>query len=710
MTDPSPISTSARSRRVEQPTTLLSALLHGLAAGSAAHAVQVLFLVTGGIELTTAFFLSHWLVVLAVHLGAALVLHRLFEARLWAAAVFLYPVATAMSFGAMFGFGRTGMLAFLGVIGALTLLWALAPLGKGAPLLAGIGGAALGAFISLYREAAGWLSSAGLSTTSLVLAIVAALLVAFVAGRWLHSWTSPSQRASLLMTAGALVLGATAAWLGADDEDYGSDQFAAAAAQGRPPIVLIVLDTVRAQSLEMHGYERSTMPSLAEFAAEDAVLVERSIANAPHSLATHASLFTGLYPPRHGAHTPMVADPSPPGFAYPLERSIPTIAGLLAEQGYLTIGLSSNYGPLSPDFGLDEGFAHYDASPSTRLELRRRSPWVLDPGARDWLQSPLAKLDRLPPFASGEFFMGPGYRRAEQMTDRAIDAIETAGDRPFFLFLNYFDAHAPYYPPVGHRDHFTGRDDALGIWGLLEQHREPVLRGERDLSAPEREHLRALYDGELRYLDEQLDRLLAYLKQHTRWQEMLVLITSDHGEALGEHRLLDHGVSLFEELLWVPLVIKPAQGSLTPEQREAARAARVQSVDLFPMMIEHAGAKAPPETDGAAWGIGRDDAYAWLFVEQSFLQYGEERFRRELRSAEHAGWKLIQTLPGKPLLFDLGSDPAELNDLSHSEAVRRAELEGKLRAVPDDPVALRSNLEDLSPEALQRLRSLGYIN
>ena len=305
---------------------------------------------------------------------------------------------------------------------------------------------------------------------------------------------------------------------------------AEAVAAERPPVVLIVMDTVRADHLELYGYSRDTMPRLTALARTEAVVVERAISNAPDSLSAHASLFTGLYPVHHGAHRPLLADPRPPAFGYPLRDDVPTLAEVLHHHGYATLGVSANAGPVSSEsgFGLERGFDVYRDHPNG--ECAFASPW-----------EPLARaVNRW--VAGARWLSGcpVPYRRAQEITDEAIALVDAAGGSSFFLFVNYMDAHRPYNPPGEFRHKFPGVDpDAPRLTIGTREVRE-ILRGERDLPEERHAHLDALYDGELLYLDTHLARLLDRLRRHPSWAEMLLVITSDHGEALGEHRQLGH--------------------------------------------------------------------------------------------------------------------------------------------------------------------------
>jgi hypothetical protein len=418
--------------------------------------VQMLFFWIGRVPVTGTLAASHWLVIAVFNLTAAALFGNRFKNRLWAAIIFVYPVVTALSLGAAFHFGTQGVIIFLVVIASSILVWTVLPMGQGAPLVASTAGAVLGATVSLYRARPGWMAASDFPLELVILVAVVTVGSVLLAGRLRMSIALPSTPVSLgvMVIAGSVAMITVGAGSGVGTVPSKRPDVAVYEEDDKPPIVLIVLDTLRADHLKRFGYHRDTMPNLERFADEHGTIAIQSFANGAHSLPSHASIFTGLYPPRHGAHNSLVDDPNPPRFAYPLEETDQTLAAVLTDNGYWSVGISANYGPLSPEFGLSQGFMHYEAAPSPRLEMRQRSPWALSPGSQERLQKMLSLLDEIPPFSLDEFFMGPNYRRSGEITSHAIRVLDEAEDTSLFLFLNYFDPHAPYYPPSAFRDTF----------------------------------------------------------------------------------------------------------------------------------------------------------------------------------------------------------------------------------------------------------------
>ncbi len=653
---------------------------------------------------TPSFFASHLGIVVAAHVLLAALLADRRDDRPWALAALALPIALALWPSLHAESGTAGVLGLFAATAAVCALGALPIPGRGAPLIASAVGAALagtmidpGLVGSPSEVAAAPPGFA--STTAVAILVLSARLPRVVCV------PRPLFALSIAGVAVAVAIGLGRVGSAAHATDLPQPPAVVSEAL-LPPAVLIVLDTVRVDHLRLYGYERDTMPRLERFARDHSVVIDGAVANSPHSLPTHASLFTGLYPPRHGAQFPSVGDPNPPSYGYPLARHVPTLAGLLSARGYWAVGVVANGGALGPTFGLDRGFAFYDSSLDPNFYTKLRTPWR---AASEWSE-PLASLSRVPLFSDSDFFeYGVPYRRAARISDQAIALIDAADDRPFFLFVNYFDAHSPYNPPASRRDAFPGRIARWSRLGLDDDSTRRINRGDRDLTPEERAHLVALYDAELRYLDRHLGRLLDRLRRHPSWKQMLVIVTSDHGESFGEHRFVEHGLNLYGELTRVPLIVKP--GVDTPGAPPApSRLSRiVQSVDLFPTLLEHAGLGAPPGIDGRAWGRGREQARSWVRVQQRSVKWRPERLARDLRAIERDGWKLIEWSTGRLELYDRVNDPAETHDLAAQNPERRDALRSRL----GEPATVSRKTPDRdafeSPEALERLRALGYV-
>ncbi|MDE0896631.1 MAG: sulfatase, partial [Planctomycetota bacterium] len=474
-------------------------------------------------------------------------------------------------------------------------------------------------------------------------------------------------------------------------------------ADAPPPVVFIVLDTLRADHLPSYGYSRATMPELEAFFRRRGLPPLRSVANSPWSLPSHASMFTGLYPPNHGAHYTVVDDPDPPIDPHPLGDGTPTLAEILAAAGYWTVGISSNFGPLGPAYGLGRGFDSYNAMPNPVYMMKRLTPWRL-PARERW---PMEILDRVPPFSlsrAGFFGVEISYRQADWITDDAIRVVDAAGDRALFLFLNYLEPHSPFDPPEAFARRFEGVSSDLPVPALIRDYRDIVYKRKERATKKENDHLIALYDGELNFLDSQLARLFERLERHPRFDDMLIVVTSDHGESLGEHDHYGHGVSLYRELLEVPLFVKLRAG-----WSSAPPAGVVQSVDLFPLVLEHAGIEIPENIDAVRWGETRKEVLSWIYVFSAAVLSFDPSFERELRSIESAGYKLIESSNGSTELFEVEADLGELEDVSASESERLDAMHYLLGPRIGFEDRGKKELDPVDEVTLEQLRALGYL-
>jgi hypothetical protein len=247
-----------------------------------------------------------------------------------------------------------------------------------------------------------------------------------------------------------------------------------AAHASRPNILLIVLDTVRAGHLDLFGYGRQTMPNLTRFAKEHCQAANRMYTTAPWTLPSHASMFTGLYASAHGAHYPFEHDKNVTSVAYPMREDITTLAEFLAGLGYQTAGIVGNYGTLSY-FGIPRGFQYYDNAPgpfffATRilwLYRFRLAGWTPGDMIRAFLPDRLQGLSRM--FSVRE----PNFRRADEISDQAQRWVRQQADRPFFLFLNYMDAHDPYLPAWPDDQRFAKRPAGDDWFSFRPWHLQP---------------------------------------------------------------------------------------------------------------------------------------------------------------------------------------------------------------------------------------------
>ena len=403
------------------------------------------------------------------------------------------------------------------------------------------------------------------------------------------------------------------------------------------------------------------------------MVFERAYSPAPWTLPAFVSMMTGVPPAVHGVKTPQLRIPG----------TLPTLAEKLRDAGYRTAAIGHNPW-LRPEHGMARGFLGYDVCP--------RDEHGSSLGSRL-----LARLDpmRLKPSLS-----------TTELTELAVAWLRAHPRDDFFLWLHYLKPHGPYEPPPGYRPREKppeGMDYSFGS--------APAIRmGSRVVTAAQRPWVRKLYDGEVRFVDDNVARFLAELQRLGIYEDTLIVFVSDHGEEFWEHGSFEHGHSLYNELIHVPLFVKlPGPG----EGRR--RAELVSTGSLMPTLLDLIGIPAPPESFSyASLRPLLDGTGTWTPrpVISSTLLYFEER-----QSAMFEDFKYVRTPgSGTEAIFDLTADPEERRDLAASSPERLhlaraafAEQERLCLALRDHFGIRGSVTTELKPEALEQLRSLGYV-
>ena len=413
------------------------------------------------------------------------------------------------------------------------------------------------------------------------------------------------------------------------------------APETRPDVVVIVLDAVRADHLSAYGYGRLTTPVIDRLAA-DGVLYQHAISAGTWTVPGHASLLTGRVPSSHGAYRA----PGGMNAATALDPSVETLAERLSAAGYDTAAFLANRAYLDPAFGLARGFRVYETK------------------------------DLYP---------------AAQLFRRVTHWLGQESKRPVFLFLNVLDAHEPYAAPPPYDRLFPGRLEHVG-----DVNREYLKTGR--LPAPEvLTHCISQYDGELRYMDDQIGRLLGELEQRGRYDGALIVLTADHGELFGEHGVLGHGTLPWDALVRVPLIVKYPH-----RVRRGTVAQPVSLVDVAPTILAVLGLPPLRETQGAPlW-----ERSGPVLAEELGPDGGGTR-----ALYDDAGHVLFAQGDGDSrqlALYDLGTDPGEEQPLPAEGVGARLDTElssflARLPRAPRGPIATRS------PKVQERLRALGYV-
>jgi arylsulfatase A-like enzyme len=403
-----------------------------------------------------------------------------------------------------------------------------------------------------------------------------------------------------------------------------------AAHPNAPNVLLIVLDTVRAQSLSVYGYARPTSPRLEEF-ARTGIVFDNAMATAPWTLPSHATMFTGRLPHELSGD-----------WLTPLDAAHPTVAEALAGRGYVTEGFAANLLYTTAATGLDRGFLHYRDYPMSFAAFAHQS----------WLARVIARpLRGVLEFEEGRIVR----RRGAEITDEFLTWLSARPDRPFFAFLNYFDAHEPYDPPPPFADRFGG--------GPM-----PDMTVRRSWSPEQIQRSMDAYDSAVAYDDNEIGRVLAGLERDGLRDNTIVIVTSDHGEQFGEHGLFDHANSLYLPLLHVPLLISlPGHAPANVRVPDA-----VSLLDLAATILDLAGPAAssgslPGRSLARFWQPGADQGSDEpLFAEVSKginLPKWQPVSRGAMQSVWLRGWHYIHHDVGEEELYNTEQDRAELVNL-----------------------------------------------
>ncbi len=302
----------------------------------------------------------------------------------------------------------------------------------------------------------------------------------------------------------------------------------APAAEGSPNVLLLILDTVRARSMGLYAAGKGNTP-VTEALGRDGVVFDHAYSAAPWTLPSHATMFTGTWPQQHGAD-----------WLRPLDDRLPTLAEVLAERGYATAGFVGNLAYANHNFGLDRGFTRFEDYPVSFWQIVFSSGLGRRLASMDGLRRVLGlddELNRVP---------------AAEVTDRFLRWHDgRVSGRPYFAFLNYFDAHEPLKSLVdaGPVVPLTYRNSL--VTGESIHFQIPPGRQDRFFDV-----YRKAYEAAIGEMDHEVGRLLASLKADGDLDNTLVIVTSDHGELIGEYDLFGHESSLYQPTLWVPLVMR----------------------------------------------------------------------------------------------------------------------------------------------------------
>ncbi|MFQ5515806.1 MAG: sulfatase-like hydrolase/transferase [Myxococcota bacterium] len=458
----------------------------------------------------------------------------------------------------------------------------------------------------------------------------------------------------------------------------------ASARRDMPNVLLVVIDTLRADHLSSYGYSRKTSPHIDELASESVVFTN-AVSQAPWTAASIASLLTGLYPSVHGldggirwgAGQRTAGGKLPFAIQKTLSSTQLTLAEMLRRRGYRTAGFVSNV-YVNSIFGFSLGFETYDDEHEDY--------------SRD---------------------VGHAKRRGEDTNAHVFEWLDGKPQEPFFLLVHYNDCHWPYIPPEPHgREYVEGYTGSLtpeNTGTVVEKQGKPIT----GLSQEDLQYIIGLYDGEIHYADENVGRLLERIEKAGFERELLTVLTADHGEEFLDHGSASHGYTLYEEQIHVPLIVRHP-GHLKPRRVDA----QVRLIDVLPTILALAGV----ELDAAARVQGTSllpllEGRTTQGVREAFSEATYVGAKKSLRS--DTGKKLIYSFAGEgAMLFDLKSDPHERRNLLDEKPELAAPLQENLELWVQANQATRVALFGgegpdqeivLDAETQERLKALGYI-
>ncbi len=497
-----------------------------------------------------------------------------------------------------------------------------------------------------------------------------------------------TQIVGMLIAAVALGIAADLAWTVVRIGLFGAPS---ATADSRPNILFVTLDTCRADRLSVYGHSRETSPALNRLAKDGFVFTE-AFTVATYSAPSHATMFTGLYPLQHG----LVDN------GLKLSDDVTPLAELLRRLEYQTAAFIG-YTVLGTETRLNRGFETFvldkiDSHKHSRKSMEREVAGFRS--AMKWLEA---------------------WHRG---THRGAGD-EAAADRdpppPFFLWLHSQQIHQSYDPPAPYDTMFLDVPRNVAVSGFEEFRprcsndvRKALRRG---LLTPEiKAQVEALYDGEIRLVDDELGRLFDFLRQAGIYQETMIVVTADHGEHLFEETEIDfgwggflHGQTYFDSVMRIPLLIKPP-ASLIPQAGQKT-AVTASTIDLFPTIIDLLGLTAPPSLPGRSlvpWmeNPRQQDPIDTVYFQESpeetawtGIRTPDWKFLRKIEDGETSRW-----------LLSLRTDPEERHDhLRENREVAEA-LEQRIEAwLGAQQAVTPSSLKDMSETMRQALRQAGYL-
>jgi arylsulfatase A-like enzyme len=462
----------------------------------------------------------------------------------------------------------------------------------------------------------------------------------------------------------------------------------------RPNIIFIVLDSLRADHVSCYGYNRRTTPNI-DMLSNEGIVFKNAISPGIATTEVHASWFTGLYLPEHGIHS---------GNKRYINRNLKVLPEILKKEGYKTVAFSDNpY--VSRNTGMDRGFGEfYDTGNFDTKFSDRLSDRVIN------------KI--LKAINYGYLEYSKKYR-VERVIDKIIEWLKHKKDsNPYFLFSLIIDTHIPHFPPLRYRRRFLKNVISEEKIRIVNSSPVKVLSGEVSLSTSDYEILKDLYDANISFVDDQLNRLFREIRSYKFADNTMLIITADHGDQFGEHGLIGHSMSLYDTLIKVPLIIwypmKITDSIVYNHQ--------VQTIDLFTTILKNADIDVHENNNGRIGadliGIGKKNISnnTPAFVEHGFWKH-EKLMNHPMNYKKWCirtnSFKLIKSENNKNEFYDLVRDPGETMNLIEKDIPERIGMEKVLDKIKSDlHMRVHEDLEKkikTDADFEERLKGLGYM-
>lgn len=463
---------------------------------------------------------------------------------------------------------------------------------------------------------------------------------------------------------------------------------------GQTDVLLVSIDTLRADALGCYGNPRAQTPTIDALAGEG-VLFEDATSQANTTVPSHVTMLSGLYPIEHGA----VSN------GRPISSRARTLGDLLART-HQSGAFVSGFTLVDESCGLASRFDWYD---DQLLAWR-------------WLPRVVERLHLVGALIRFVERRGLDIRRADrpaaETVDAALEWLGTRGDEPLFTFVHLYDPHVPYEPPSEFaRLHDANYEGSRNWYELDAGARERLVQDPTQV-----EHMKALYAGEVSYADAQLARLLEGLRASGRLERTLVILASDHGEGMGSHGYwFDHGTFLFDEELHVPLVLR------LPKAAHAGRRVKeqVRLLDVAPTVLDVLGLQPATPLSGAsllplAQGLPDDrrrPSFALADIAGSLSGFQLRGQRQSLRTARcklvwtSSHWLDAERVPEREEFYTLDSDPGELRDLRADGAIPFQPFDDLQRDLSTwrERTSSAGHDAELRDDVVEQLRKLGYL-